>query len=144
VSRMQKSQRGIGLPAAIFVITLMTILAVAINQLVSDNAATFTEETALTRAFYAAESGAGLAMHALFPPGEFPLYQNGEDSAAMCDPGPRVYEFDVDGLRACSATVVCTVDTVLDNVEYYTIVSAGMCGDVTRTVQVRTSFEIAL
>lgn len=140
--RMNYRQRGIGLPAAIFVITLMAILAVAISQLVFNNARTFEEETLLTRAFYAAESGAGLGMNALFPAQEFPEYQNGVDSTAICAAGPVEYDFVVDGLNGCTAAVTCTVDTTVDDVEYYTIVSTGRCGDVTRTVQVRTSFEI--
>ena len=37
-------QAGIGLPAAIFVITLMAAIAVAINLLVGQNAQTFDEE----------------------------------------------------------------------------------------------------
>ena len=57
-----RRQRGIGLPAAIFIIVLMAGIAVAINQLLSQNAQTFEEEINLTRAFYAAESGAGIAI----------------------------------------------------------------------------------
>lgn len=138
---LRSRQQGVGLPAAIFVITLMAILAVAISQLVFDNARNFEEETLLTRAFYAAESGAGFGMHALFPPQEFPEYQNGVDSAAACITETE-FAFTVDGLNECTATVTCTLDATVDNVEYYTIVSIGQCRDVNRTVQVRTSFEV--
>ena len=58
-------QAGIGLPAAIFVITIMAVIAIGINQLISQNAQTFEEEINLIRAFYAAESGAGFAMMGL-------------------------------------------------------------------------------
>lgn len=134
-----RRQQGIGLPAAIFVITLMAILAVAINLLVVDNTRGFEEELRLTRAFYAAESGAGFAMNARFPPEEFPQY----DSTATCPDNagsPRVYEFTTEGLGGCSAEVSCSVDATVDDTEYYTIRSEGRCGDVSRTVQVRTSF----
>ena len=61
------SQSGIGLPAAIFIITTMALIAVAINLLVRENAETFVEEINLSRAFYAAESGAGFIMNRTFP-----------------------------------------------------------------------------
>ncbi|WP_237132968.1 hypothetical protein [Pseudohongiella sp. O18] len=133
-------QRGIGLPAAIFVITLMAVIAVSINYLVSQNAETFEEENRLTRAFYAAESGAGFAMNALFPPEEFPNY----DTTAICPENagsPREYDFEADGLSACSAAVSCVTDATVDGRDYFTITSVGSCGDVTRTVRVRTSFD---
>ena len=133
-------QRGIGLPAAIFVITLMITIAVAVNLLVRQNAESFEEELRLTRAFYAAESGAGFAMNALFPPDEFPSY----GSTAICPENagsPRLYEFDAEGLENCSAEVSCVTDATVDGVEYYTILSTGSCGEVSRTVQVRTSFR---
>lgn len=132
-------QRGLGLPAAIFVITLLVSIAAAINWLVSQNSDTFEEETQLTRAFYAAESGAGFAMNALFPPNEFPLYSTN----AICPNNvgsPRVYNFDVDGLAGCRAEVSCNIDANVAGAEYYTISSQGICGEVSRTVQVRTSF----
>lgn len=133
-------QRGVGLPAAIFVITLMVSISVAIQLLVSQNAEQFEEEVQLTRAFYAAESGAGFAMNALFPPTEFPLY----NVTAICPENagsPRVYEFEADGLRSCSAEVSCVTDATVDGLNYYTITSEGICNDISRTVQVRTSFS---
>ncbi len=138
-TNMPARQRGVGLPAAIFVITLMASIAVAINLLVSQNAETFEEELRLTRAFYAAESGAGFAMNALFPPDEFPQY----DTNAICPDNagsPRIYEFAAEGLTQCSAEVTCELDTTIDSLNYYTITSTGICGDVSRTVQVRTTF----
>lgn len=136
---LARHQQGIGLPTAIFVITLMTSIAVAINYLVAQNARTFEEEIQLTRAFYAAESGANFAMNALFPPTEFPLY----NVTAICPNNlgsPRVYNFEAEGLRSCSAEVSCVTDATVDGVNYYTITSQGICGDVRRTVQVRSSF----
>lgn len=132
-------QAGVGLPAAIFVITLLAIIAAGISRLVSQNAQTFEEEVRLTRAFYAAESGAGFALNALFPPLEFPQYS----STATCPDNvgnPRVYEFEAEGLRFCSAEVTCAIDASVDGVNYATITSTGTCGDVSRTVQVRTSY----
>lgn len=136
-----RHQRGIGVPAAVFVITILALLAMAINELVSQNSETFQEEVLLTRAFYAAESGAGFALNALFPPEEFPRYQSEPTNTAICDAGPRVYTLTADGLNGCEISVTCEIDANVDGVEYYTITSVGTCSDVTRTVQVRTSFE---
>lgn len=131
----QKSQRGIGIPAALFVITLLAILAVAVNSLVEQNAETYQEEVSLSRAFYAAESGAGFALNSIFPPEEFPQYSG----TAECAAGPREYEFNVTGLNECTASVTCTLDATVAGVDYFTVKSVASCDGVTRTVQVRTS-----
>lgn len=128
-------QDGIGLPAAIFVITLMAGIAVAINQLVSQNAQTFQEEINLARAFYAAESGAGFAMNTVFPPEAYPAYASGAECAA----GPRVYNFTVDGINQCSASVTCNFVTI-SGADFATIESEGTCDDVKKTIQVRTLY----
>jgi len=128
-------QRGVGLPAALFVITLMAAIAVAINYLVSQNAETLEEELRLTRAFYAAESGAGLAMGLLFPPDSFPQYT----PALACPTVAREVMFLAEGLTVCSASIECTLDATVDAVNYFTVTSTGTCGDVSRTVQVRTA-----
>ena len=128
-------QSGIGLPAAIFVITLMAVIAVAVNQLVSQNAQTFEEELNLTRAFYAAESGAGFVMNTVFPPEEYSAYA----TTAECVATERDYNFTVAGLNQCSATVTCTAVTI-GTTNYATIQSEGTCGEVERTVQIRTVY----
>lgn len=130
-------QRGIGIPAALFVITLLAIIAVAINLLLEQNAETYEEEVNLTRAFYAAESGAGFALNSIFPPEEFPQY----NSTAECAAGPREYTFTIPGLNECTARVTCSIDATVSSVKYYTVVSEGTCSGVTRTVQVRSSGE---
>lgn len=128
-------QNGLGLPAAIFVITLMAGIAVAINQLVSQNAQTFQEEINLARALYAAESGAGFAMNTVFPPEEYPGYASGAECAA----GPRVYNFTVDGINLCSASVTCS-SVLISGSNFATIESEGTCDNVEKTVQVRTLY----
>ncbi|MCI5107504.1 MAG: hypothetical protein MRY76_12370 [Pseudomonadales bacterium] len=134
-SAMQRRQTGISLPGAIFVITILALLAVAIAALVSQNAQTYEDEINLTRAFYAAESGAGFAMNTIYPPEEFPGYS----STAECAAGPRVYNLSVPGLNNCSASVTCT-EVTISGTNYATIESEGSCGDLERTIQVRTSY----
>ncbi|MEX1199138.1 MAG: hypothetical protein WEB57_14910 [Pseudohongiellaceae bacterium] len=129
-----RRQSGIGLPAAIFVITVMAALAVAVLRLVQQNAETFEEEVRLTRAFYAAESGIGFGMSTLYPPEEYPDY------TASCSAFPLDYELTVDGLNGCSVQVNCSADATVDEVDYFTLVSEGSCGDVSRTLQVRSGY----
>lgn len=133
----QHLQRGIGIPAALFVITLLGLIAVAITLLQEQNAESYEEEVNLTRAFYAAESGAGFALNSIFPPEEFPQY----NSTAECAAGPREYTFTIPGLNECTASVTCSIDATVSSVKYYTVVSEGSCSGVTRTVQVRSSGE---
>lgn len=134
--RLDNSQKGIGLPAAIFIITVMALIAAAVNQLVSQNAQTYEEAVDLTRAFYAAESGAGFGMNTIFPPEAYPLYSNTD----KCPTVPTIYTFTVDGLNQCRAEVTCTEISITGGDDYATIESKGICGDVERTVQVRTVY----
>ena len=130
-------QKGVGLATAVFVITILAVLAIGINLLVENNSETFVEEALLTRAFYAAESGAGFAMNGIYPPEEYPGYAG--TTCAGTAGTPINYTFSVDGLANCSAAVYCTLITVGSN-NYLTIESEGTCGEVSRTVQVRTSY----
>ena len=129
-------QRCIGLPAAIFVITVMAVLAVAIQRLVLSNAETFGEEVQLTRAFYSAETGAQFAMNLLFPPNVFPPETTG------CPDIPSLYTFTVNGINNCTATVECSSKGPIapSTIKYYTLTSTGTCGDVSRQISVRAKF----
>ncbi|NKB33375.1 MAG: hypothetical protein GKR91_09780 [Pseudomonadales bacterium] len=130
-------QSGLGLPAAIFIITLLAFIAVAVNYLVNQSAQVYEEELDLTRAFYAAESGAGFAMNGIYPPEEYSAYAG---TTCTGTPGsPVTYNFSVDGVNNCTADVFCTPLTIGTR-NYATIESTGSCGDVERTVQVRTSY----
>ena len=129
-------QAGLGLATALFVITILGLLAVFIGRLVEFNAASFSEEMELVQSFYAAESGAQFGMNDLvFPFGV---------SSPMC-PGAvsaTEYFFTSGALNNCSASVTCAyVDVDIDGdsspERFYTLESAGTCGDVTRTIQVR-------
>ncbi|HEY0961438.1 MAG TPA: hypothetical protein VGE69_03695 [Pseudomonadales bacterium] len=119
-----RGQRGLSLATALFVITVMALLAVMIFQLVRSNAETTGEEVLLIRAFYAAESGVQFGLNSVFPPGA---------GTRSC---PATFTLEEDGLAGCEAEVTCTSVTAED-VDYHTITSTGTCGDVSRTIQVR-------
>lgn len=125
--RERHSQHGLSLATALFVITVMALLAVMIFQLVRSNAETTGEEVLLIRSFYAAESGWQAGLNVVFPPA------GGAPSCPATDPS---YTFDEEGLENCTAEVTCTSVTV-SGTEYFTLASTGTCEGVSRTVQVR-------
>lgn len=131
----RNKQRGVGLAAAIFIITVMAAIAAGIFALVDQNADTYAEEVNLARAFYAAESGAGFAMNTIFPPEDYPAYTATTPRCGIT----TTYNFVSEGLNQCSAVVSCTA-IVNASSTYATIQSTGSCGDVNRTVQVRTVY----
>lgn len=124
---MPAAQAGLSLATAIFVITVMALLAALIFQLVRNNAETTQEEILLVRAFYAAESGVQLELNKVFPP---------DGAAGSCAAGPNAYDFADEGLNGCAAETSCSA-LVVSAETYYTVRSTGTCGDVSRTVQVR-------
>ena len=123
------AQAGLSLATAVFVITVMALLAALIFQLVRNNAQTTEEEVLLVRAFYAAESGVQFELNKVFPP---------DGSGGGCPVAESDYDFADAGLNACTAHVRCNALPVVD-VPYttYTLKSTGTCGDVSRTIQVR-------
>jgi MSHA biogenesis protein MshP len=131
----RRRQRGLGLATALFVITAMGLLAAMIFQLVRSSGETTQEEVLLLRAFHAAESGVQFGLNYAFPP-------SGDPTACPvgAPPGtPNTYpdfEFEADGLNACTAAVTCNAIEVGGDT-FYTITSTGTCGDVSRTIQVR-------
>lgn len=113
-------QKGIALPLAIFVITALALIIAALSQLQSSSSATVSVQVNSQRAFYAAESGAQVAMNLLFPP---------DGSAGrVCTTSPFYSQsYNVNGLRGCQASVDCS--SVTDGVQtIFTLRSTGRCG----------------
>jgi MSHA biogenesis protein MshP len=119
-------QVGLGLPVAIFVITIMSMIAVAVNQLNEAAGQTFSQNLLSSRAFYAAESGAQLRAQAVL-------------SAVPCSCGANAnYDFTVTGLNACRAVTSCD-EFIANGSTFCTITSIGSCDNTNaqRTVEVR-------
>ena len=119
-------QAGIGLPVAIFIITIMSLIAMAINQMGATSSQSYTQNLLSSRAFYAAESGAQLRAQSIL-------------TATPCNCGADVtYNFTVKGLNLCSAETICS--QFVANLETFcTVESIGRCdsGNAQRTVEVR-------
>ena len=114
-------QQGFGLPAAIFVVTILALIIAATSNIQRNSAEGMTLQIQSSRAFYSAESGIQVALNLLLPP---------DGSAGRsCATSPFFYQrnFTAAGLGNCSASVVCSSVTV-NSETYYTLSSTGVCG----------------
>ncbi|MCG8672036.1 MAG: hypothetical protein MI867_21710 [Pseudomonadales bacterium] len=109
---------GLGLPLAIFIITVMAFIAVAINELSEAGAKSAGVNALSMRAFYAAESGANVILAAA---------SGGAPCSVATTLNLTTGNF-IAGLSQCSATVTCTPAGTL-----YLINSRGVCGNAPDT-----------
>jgi len=131
VWRTRTRQQGIGLPVAIFVITVLAAFVVNMGYLVQDNATGRIEYVQSLRALLAAESGGDFGLNVLFDPSDATTY-----SSLSCSSTPVSYSFTNDpGMAGCSASVSCTSSSSSGET-VYTITSVGTCDDSTRTIAI--------
>lgn len=126
-------ETGAGLPVALFIITVLALLVVGMAQLQESSGQAVSLQIQSQRAFFAAESGAQVAVR--------DVLEGGSCSAVNAS-----LSFTVSALNGCSASVVCASiaadikgpggDTV------FSIKSTGQCGSgldqAIRIVEVRT------
>ena len=123
-------QRGIGLPIAIFVITILAAFAVNMGLLVEDNSESRIEYITNLRASLAADTGADLALNVAFDPSDAPAYAGG----VTCSSTAINYSFTNDaGMSGCSAAVTCASATA-GGKTVYTVTSVGTCDRISKTV----------
>jgi MSHA biogenesis protein MshP len=113
-----KKQSGIGLPMALFIITILAMIIAAITDLEESSGVSFGLDVNSMRAFYAAESGAQADMAKIFP---------ASGSTASCSSQTSTFSFTTSGLNGCGASVARTCVTV-DSIAYFTLRSTGSCG----------------
>lgn len=131
-----KLQQGIGLPATIFLISILALIVVAMSELNEHSGLGFGQNLQSMRAFYAAESGAQSALNRVFVGGTAcvdPVLDVDFDTSA-----------DASGLNQCAVQVACQVDVVDVGPaarSYYTFISSARCGSgfeqAQRTIQLR-------
>ncbi len=130
----KNAQRGIGLPATIFIITVLALIVVAMAELNQSSSQAFAQSFQSQKAFYAAESGAQVALNRIFVGG------------VACNNSIADIDFSSagDGLQDCVADLGCNQVTV-SGVNYFTISSTASCGggfgEATRSVEVRAHDE---
>ena len=124
--KAHKRQQGSALVIAIFIIVVMSLLGAALVRVMSTSAETIVYEVLGTRAFQAAQSGLNMKMQTMFP--LLPQAQG------VCNNVPPNYLFTtVPGLENCRAEVTCSLEHDIYSVEYYKVISTGICegGDIT-------------
>lgn len=127
-----KSQSGLSLPAALFLIVVLIIMLGTMNQLNDANTMATGREWLSLRAFHVAESGAQIsAVHAL----------NSEQALGTCaDDFIENKTFSASELSSCLLSVSCQTVTI-SSATYYTFTSEGRCGQgadqARRVIQIR-------
>ncbi len=128
-------QSGLGLPSAIFVIVILSMMAIAITELDANSSEAVVFDVQSTKAFLAAQSGVQLGLNRLYPPGQ--AASNCSNPYFSATPS---ISFGTTGLDDCTATVSCAED-IVGGVSYYTLNSLGQCGTgpglAQRAVEVR-------
>lgn len=125
-------QKGIGLPATVFLIVIVALIVLALGDLNTKSNIGFGQDFYSIRAFYAAESGAQIALNRVFV---------GEQA---CNNSLADIDFDTvtdnEGLESCQVDLSCQQVTV-DFIEYYTLSSHATCGagleQAQRSIEVR-------
>jgi MSHA biogenesis protein MshP len=156
----RKKQQGFLLPLALFIVVVMSLFAVVLarNTIQTSNSAVL--EMINVQAFYAAESGAQRGMQKLF----YPDASSRQAVDGRCLQASVTHNFNVTGLKNCSAVVACSCQyqdqttcdsTVAANYSataaanrlksFYTIASAATCGNgnlrSVRTIEVGSFLE---
>tara|TARA_B100002003_G_scaffold40594_1_gene36218 strand:+ start:4960 stop:5370 length:411 start_codon:yes stop_codon:yes gene_type:complete len=125
-------QSGAGLPIALFIITILALLVIGMAQLQESSGQAVSLQIQSQRAFFAAESGAQVAVRDVL-------------EAGSCSAVSSSIAFNASALDGCSASLSC--DSVTANIQgaggdtVFSIVSTGQCGggvdEAQRVVEVR-------
>ena len=128
-----KKQIGAGLPVALFIITVLALVVTSMAQQQESSGASVSQQILSQRAFYAAESGAQVAVAEAL-------------SGSSCGSVSSSITFSNGGLSNCSAGITCTsVQADIDGSPapetVFTLLSNGQCGSgpevASRTIEVR-------
>jgi MSHA biogenesis protein MshP len=130
---MPRRQGGSALIMAIFVITVMFLLAAALINIVSDGDDSFNQEVWGARALASANSGADAALARLFPLGGAVSDCATVTTLAWAPPAGEV------GFSGCSVTLGCTA-YVAGSETQYRITSAAVCSS--GPMRVRRQVEV--
>jgi MSHA biogenesis protein MshP len=122
------SQRGSAIMVALFVIVIVGLLAAALGRLLLDSGEKVTVEVLGVRALMAAQSGVEQGLYQLYPNGVWQASTADTNGKTGCDKVSNSLSFNSDGLRGCSAAIVCTTLSVTSGaVTSYRLASTGRC-----------------
>ena len=124
-----KKQEGAGLPIALFIVTVLSLIVVGMSQLQESSGSAISLQVQSQRAFLAAESGAQVVIADL-------LKEAGEDPVSGSD--SEYIEFPADnGLAGCEVTVNYSTANDITLVESFGVCGEGAPDEARRTVEVR-------
>lgn len=118
----RQGQRGLGLMAAIFVITIMAVIVVGMSSLVVTSKESFGYEVMSVRAFLLAESGGQLAVNRIL--------NEASGAATDCTVIETIPSL-LQNFPGCGFEQVICPFVSLDSVDYFTINSRASCGSGT-------------
>lgn len=129
-------QFGLGLPAAIFVIVVLSLIVLALANMEERSAESLGQDVQSIRAFLAAESGAQAGLSALFPPGGTGIPACSLCTSALPHTALKAIDFNSltggapAGLVGCSFSVSCCMqtDSATPANRYFRLQSRGVCG----------------
>ena len=121
-------QRGSAIMVALFVIVIVGLLAAALGRLLLDSGEKVTVEVLSVRALMAAQSGVEQGLYQLYPNDVWRASDPDDNNKTGCDKVSTNLSFTSDGLRGCSAAIVCTTLSVTSGaVTSYRLASTGRC-----------------
>lgn len=128
------------MPVAAFIVVAMGLLAAAMAVVNSQTTIAGAQEQVSVQTFYAAESGAQLAMNRVFYDASTALTRTIASANCASVDGTTI-TFSVPGMLACRTTVSCGVSIDGGNtISFYAIASTATCGGppvyAERTVEV--------
>jgi len=109
-------QKGIGLPATIFIIVILSLIVLAMGDLTESSNIGFGQDYQSIHAFYAAESGVQVALNRVFV--------GGTACGALANIN---FGASVTGVEGCSVALNCIL-VVISGIEYRTFTSTATCG----------------
>lgn len=131
----RQRMQGFMIPLALFILVGIGVLAVSMNRLMSQSNTSSALEGVSLQAFFAAETGAGYAMHELM----FNVTERSVADANCVSLSSTVPNFPgaaAAGLQSCSISLSCQRDTVTNSEKsFYTLRSTGRCGGGTLTAE---------
>jgi MSHA biogenesis protein MshP len=125
-----KKQTGIGLVSAIFVISVLAIIAAGMASLVANSGKLHSQQILTIRANNAANSGLEIALTKL------------QQSNNFCQSEQQSYHFDTQGLYDCKAQISCR-SVEQQNQRFIALTSVGSCGSALDSAS-RTSEQFIL
>ena len=121
-------QAGAGLPIALFIVTVLSLIVLGMSQLQESSGNAISLQIQSQRAFFAAESGAQVVIADLLKAADGdPLSVTGSEEVVFSG---------VDGLSGCRAEVDYSTDSEVVSVKSYGVCGAETQGEARRMVEV--------